>query len=80
MEKIPTNMVADMNANMAFALIERWGMVAATPDGEDSAGRQKFRLQTSDELVARAFTVATDAVRYALSLGYMRALPDDAPL
>lgn len=61
----------DMNAQIAFALIERWGMIAAMPDGEDSAGRQKFRLQTPEELVARAFTVATDAVGYATRRGFV---------
>jgi hypothetical protein len=38
----------------AAHMIEKWGMVAATPDGEDSAGRQKMRLATPEELVERA--------------------------
>lgn len=45
----------DERATMAYKLIERWGMVAATPDGEDSAGRSKLRLCTPDEMVERAF-------------------------
>lgn len=45
-------------ANLAFSLIERWGMVAAQADGEDAAGRQKLRLMTPEELVERAFITA----------------------
>jgi hypothetical protein len=45
-------------AEMACKMIERWGMVAAIEDGEDSAGRQKLRLATPEELVSRAFAVA----------------------
>ena len=41
-------------ATLAMGLIERWGMVAAIPDGEDSAGRQRLRLATPDELTTRA--------------------------
>ena len=42
----------------AGAMIERWGMVAACPDGEDSSGRSKLRLATPEELVDRAYAVA----------------------
>lgn len=41
---------------IAIAMAERWGVVAALPDGEDSAGRQKLRCMTADELA----TVACD--------------------
>lgn len=37
--------------------IGRWGMVAAIPDGEDTAGRQKLRMATPAELVDRATSV-----------------------
>jgi len=46
--------VYDDRARTAQEFIDRWGMVAAIPDGEDSAGRQKLRLATPDELVVRA--------------------------
>lgn len=52
-------------AKLAFALIERWGMVAGLPDGEDSAGRSKLRLSTPDELVERAFACAKKAFETA---------------
>jgi hypothetical protein len=41
-------------ARMASTFIERWGMVAGRPDGEDSAGRQRLSLLTPSELVQRA--------------------------
>lgn len=41
-------------AELATHFIERWGMVAGMPDGEDSAGRAKIRLATPEEMVARA--------------------------
>jgi hypothetical protein len=48
----------EREAVVALALIERWGMVAAVEDGEDSTGRAKVRMSTPEELVDRAFTVA----------------------
>lgn len=50
-------------ARMVIELIDRWGMVAAMPDGEDSAGRQKLRLATPDELVTRAMQTTEAAFR-----------------
>lgn len=46
---------------LAENLLAKWGMVAATEDGEDSAGRQKMRLQTPEELAVRACDAA-DAI------------------
>lgn len=45
-------------ACLAFDLIQKWGLVAGVPDGEDSSGRTKPRLQTPEELVERAFAAA----------------------
>jgi hypothetical protein len=44
---------------IALNFIERWGMVAAVPDGEDSTGRSKSRLMTEEEVVNRAVKTAT---------------------
>lgn len=41
-------------ARIAIEMLQRWGMVAAEPDGEDSAGRAKLMLQPVNELVLRA--------------------------
>lgn len=46
--------------------------VAAEPAGEDSAGRQKMRLQVPETIVARAFAIAEEFVRVAEDRGYMR--------
>ena len=46
-------------AAYALALVERWGMVAAIPDGEDTAGRQRMRLATPEELAERAIATTT---------------------
>jgi len=51
----------DDRAAFAAALLERWGMVCAQPDGEDSAGRQRLRLMTPAELVERACQVTEAA-------------------
>ena len=53
----------DIEANLAVALIERWGLVAWQPDGEDTAGRQKLRKSTPLELVTEACDTA--AVAYS---------------
>ena len=49
--------VLDMRARLAASFIERWGMVAAEPDGEDSAGRQQMKLMDPADLVWRACSV-----------------------
>jgi hypothetical protein len=48
----------ELQAKFAFDFAVRWGMVAAMPDGEDSAGRQQLRLATTDELVSRSVECA----------------------
>lgn len=41
-------------AVFAQELLARWGLVAAEPDGEDSAGRQKLKPLSVESLVTRA--------------------------
>jgi hypothetical protein len=41
-------------ARMAAAFVEKWGMVAGRPAGEDKAGRQKLELLTPEEVAKRA--------------------------
>lgn len=45
-------------AKIAIEIVRAHAMVAAIPDGEDSAGRQKVRLPTAQELTARACDLA----------------------
>ena len=46
--------ILNQEAASALAFAERWALIAAIPDGEDSAGRQKLRLPTPEELAARS--------------------------
>lgn len=65
-------------AAFAMELCGRWALVAAMPDGEDTAGRQKLRLPTPEELTARTMEIAKSL------FGAMRAegwtLPVPLPL
>jgi hypothetical protein len=67
--------ILDETARTAISFIERWGMVAAVPDGEDTAGRQKLRLSTPKELVDRAFEIACQCVEQARSNGHVIECP-----
>ena len=49
----------DARAQFAMLCVERWAMVAAEADGEDSAGRAKVRRMTPGEVAAHA-CVCTD--------------------
>lgn len=60
---------------LAMRLVERWGMIMATPDGEDSSGRQKIRAQTPDELVDRALAVSKTLFERMRSSGNVIAIP-----
>jgi len=57
--------ILEDEARLAFEMINRWGMVMAIPEGEDSAGRAMVRLATPDELVTRAFEVSHLAMKQA---------------
>jgi hypothetical protein len=48
----------NLQATMAAELLFRWGLVAGAPDGVDEAGRQKMRMLSVDEAVARACDMA----------------------
>lgn len=71
---------AEYEAQAAFQLIERFGSVAAVPDGEDSSGRQRLRLQTPEELVERCFTIARLFMAEARRRNLVHILPDIAEL
>ncbi len=71
---------AGLEANLAFAFIEKWGMVAANDGGEDSAGRQKLRLSDPDEVVKRAFEMAALAMSVARDAGLLVTLPTFAEI
>jgi len=55
---VHTDEILTERARFAFSLIEKWGLVAAMPDGEDSSGRAKLRLPSSQELVTRSCEIS----------------------
>lgn len=61
---------------LAGCLIERWGLITAEADGEDSAGRAKVRTTTPDELVTRAFDIAERFWAMARARGHVVVVPD----
>lgn len=66
----------DQEARLAVEMAARWGMVAAIEDGEDSAGRQKLRLSTPEEIAERAFQVAHYMMAKARERGLIVIAPD----
>jgi hypothetical protein len=70
----------DVEGKIVIDLITRWGMVAAMPDGEDSAGRQKLRLMTPEELVERAVESARLFVKVAKDESLCIMLDEPPPL
>lgn len=67
-------------AELAFALVERWGLVAAEVDGEDAAGRAKMRPCSPQEVVSRAFETAALTLAEARTRGWMVTIPGVAEL
>jgi hypothetical protein len=60
---------------LASQILEKWAMVAAEPDGEDSAGRSKLRVLTPFELTERACDIADHAFTQFERRGWLVALP-----
>lgn len=48
----------ELRSSMAAILIEKWGMVAGKPGGEDSSGRRTLDILSPEEVVERAYAVA----------------------
>lgn len=63
-----------------MALVERWGMIMAEDDGEDSAGRQKARIMTVEELVTRAADIAELAFKTVRDKGLTVSAPTVAEI
>jgi hypothetical protein len=67
--------VSDPRAKLAEEFVVKWGLVAAAPDGEDSAGRMKLRLLTVQELVNRACDTAAAITDEFDKRGWLVPLP-----
>ena len=70
-----SNLLPDDRGRFAMALIERWGLVAAKPDGEDSAGRAKLACLSPSEVVTRAIETAEEAYRMMAERGMLLEAP-----
>ncbi|MFL5063510.1 MAG: hypothetical protein ACJ8FU_08470 [Xanthobacteraceae bacterium] len=66
----------EFKGRMATALIERWGLVAAKPNGEDSAGRAQAALMGPAEIVKHACDTAEQAIEEFKRRGWFHALPE----
>lgn len=65
-------------SNFVLALVERWGMVAGKPDGEDSAGRSKLGLLSEGEVVQRAIKTAELTFAAMRENGMLIPIPSQA--
>lgn len=62
-------------ATLAMEIATRCALIAAIPDGEDSAGRQKLRLPTADELAVRSCEIAAALFAQFQSREWIMDLP-----
>lgn len=66
----------DNRARYAMAFIERWAMIAGEPDGEDTAGRQKTRRMTPEEISTHACECVKAAYKEFEDRGWIVGIPD----
>ena len=77
--EIVRKVVPSTEAELAIEFIARWGMVAAEPDGEDTAGRQKLKPMSPEQVVDRALRVAELACQRFEEKGWYLHLPEPTP-
>lgn len=65
-----------VECTIAERLITHFGAIACESDGEDTSGRQKLRLMTPNELVARCFDIADVFCTAARQRGWLIPLPE----
>jgi hypothetical protein len=72
----------NLKGEIAARLVEHFAIVAAHEDGEDSSGRQAFKLQTPEQVVTRACDIADNMVDEFERRGWLIDIPayDDIPL
>jgi hypothetical protein len=68
--------VPDERVGFAMSIIEKHALVAAVPDGEDSAGRQRLAMPTPHEIVDRACDIADEAFKMFEARGWRQAMPN----
>ena len=74
--QLEDTLALNQRARFAASFIERWGAVAAIPDGEDSSGRQALRMMTPQELVNRACETADLLFAGLIKAGWAVEVPE----
>jgi len=67
--------VPNMRGTLALELLQRYALITTKPDGEDTAGRQKWLLQSPDELVERVCTIADTMITELEKRDWLVAVP-----
>lgn len=62
-------------ARVALAFMQKWALVAAEPDGEDTAGRTKLRRLTADEVAQFSCDAAQKAMDQFRARGWIKDIP-----
>ncbi len=72
----------NMKGEIAQRLMEHLAIAAGQEDGEDSAGRRAFKLQTPEQVVTRACEIADKLVNEFEARGWVVEIPayQDVPL
>lgn len=67
--------IPGQEALFAQQLVEHWGMVAGTIDGEDTAGRAILRPATPEEVVERAIRCTELLFSRTREMGWFTTIP-----
>lgn len=78
--KIYKKQALSQKAAFVSEMLIRWGVIASSPDGEDSAGRAKGKLYPVNELVSRACNIADAAWFEFEKRGWLLTLPEPTEL
>lgn len=73
--RVHDNELFQSEAKLASVLIEKWGMVQAVENGEDSSGRARMRLATPEEVIVRACDTAELALKTFREKGWVLNTP-----
>lgn len=70
-----------MRGEISLKLVEHFAIVAGQDDGEDSAGRRAFKLQSPDQIVSRACEIANTLMDEFEKRGWIVEIPayEDIP-
>jgi hypothetical protein len=66
-------------AGLAVRICGNIAIAMGTPDGEDSAGRAKYKLMPADEVAERACAIAAAMFAQWAKRGWLVEVPPDEP-